>query len=66
MLAVGIVYHLRFMIGLRNQREEMRRDGLIHAESQYPVSLTLIVAALLLVIGVLAILSMMYDIGPFG
>jgi putative membrane protein len=66
MLAVGIVYHVRFMLGLRNQREQMRRDGLIHAESQYPVSLTFIVAVLLLVVGVFAILSMVYDIGPFG
>ena len=66
MLAVGIIYHVRFMIGLRNQREQMKRDGLIHAESEYPVSLTLMAAAFLLIIGVLAILSMVYDIGPFG
>ncbi len=58
MLAVGIVYHLKFMIGLRNEREQMKRDGLIHAESVFPVSLTLMVAVLLLVIGMLAILSM--------
>ena len=44
------VYHLRFMIGLRNEREQMKRDGLIQAESEYPVSMTLVVAALLLVI----------------
>ena len=66
MLAVGIVYHLKFMIGLRNEREQMKRDGLIHAESVFPVSLTLMVAVLLLVIGVLAIVSMVYNIGPFG
>lgn len=66
MLAVGIVYHLKFMVGLRNEREQMKRDGLIHAESVFPVSLTLMVAVLLLIIGVLAILSMVYDIGPFG
>ncbi len=66
MLAVGIVYHLRFMVGLRRQREQMKRDGLVHAESGFPASLTLMVAVLLLVIGVLAILSMVFDIGPFG
>lgn len=66
MLAVGIVYHLRFMLALRNQREQMKRDGLVHAESEFPVSLTLIVAVLLLIIGVLAILSMVFDVGPFG
>ena len=65
MLAAGIVFHVRYMLGLRNIREQMRRDGLIHAESQYPISLTLIVAALLLALGVVAISSMVYGIGPF-
>ena len=54
------------MIGLRRERELLKRDGLIHAESQFPVSLTLAVAILLLTIGVLAIASMVYDVGPFG
>jgi putative membrane protein len=65
MLVVGIGYHLIFMRGLRNEREAMRRDGLVHAESGYPVSLTLIVAVLLLGIGVMAIVSMALGIGPF-
>jgi putative membrane protein len=33
MLLLGIVYHLRFMAGLRNERQRMKADGLIHAES---------------------------------
>ena len=66
MLVVGIGYHIAFMVGLRKERERLKADGLIHAESQFPVSLTLMVAVLLLVIGVLAIVSMVYDIGPFG
>ena len=40
-------------------------EGLIHAESGYPVSFTLIVALLLLAIGVLAIVSMVFSVGPF-
>jgi putative membrane protein len=65
MLVLGIVYHVRFMLGLRHERKEMTRDGLIHGESQFPTSMTLIVALLLLVVGVFAILSMVFDIGPF-
>jgi putative membrane protein len=65
MLVVGIGYHIAFMMGLRREREQLKRDGLIHAESQFPVSLTLTVAILLLAIGVLAIVSMVYDVGPF-
>jgi len=43
----------------------MKADGLIHAESQFPVSMTLIVAVLLLLVGVLAIVSMLFSVGPF-
>jgi putative membrane protein len=66
MLIVGIGYHISYMMGLRKEREMLKADGLIHAESQFPVSLTLIVALLLLLTGFLAIVSMIYGIGPFG
>ena len=66
MLVLGIGYHVAFMLGLRRERERMSEEGLIHAESQFPPSLTLIVAVLLLVIGSLAILSMMFNAGPLG
>jgi putative membrane protein len=66
MLIVGIGYHVAFMTGLRRERERMKADGLIHAESGYPVSLTLMVALLLLVIGLFAIASMVFDLKPFG
>ena len=66
MLVVGIVYHVKFMIGLRKSVSRLKADGLIHAESVFPVSLTLMMAVLLLVIGVLAIVSMVFDVGPFG
>jgi putative membrane protein len=66
MLVVGIGYHAMFMRGLRKTREELKAEGLIHAESHFPVSLTLIVALLLLAIGVMAIVSMLFRSGPFG
>ena len=65
MLVVGIGYHVAFMLSLRRQREQMKMEGLVHAESPFPVSLTLIVALLLLAIGLLAIASMVFKAGPF-
>ena len=46
-------------------RAQMAADGLVHAESGFPISLTLIVALLLLGIGILAIVSMVFNVGPF-
>ena len=66
MLIVGIWYHIQYMLGLRGERERLTREHLIHGESAYPVSLTLIVAILLLLIGLFAILSMVFRAGPFG
>jgi putative membrane protein len=43
----------------------MRAEGLVHGESVFPVSLTLITALILLIIGVAAILSMAFHVGPF-
>jgi len=66
MLLIGIGYHVTFMLGLRRERAQMKADGLVHAESQFPVSLTLMVALLLLAIGFFAIASMVFGVGPFG
>ena len=65
MLVLGIGYQFAFMSELRHQREQMKLDGLIHAESHFPVSLTMIVAILLLAIGIMAIVSMVFRVGPF-
>jgi putative membrane protein len=51
MLVIGIWYHIQFMLGLRGERERLTAQRLIHGESAYPVSMTLIVAVLLLGIG---------------
>ncbi len=65
MLIIGIIYHVQFMLGLRHLRRSMKEEGLIHGESVFPASLTLITAIVLLIIGVAAILSMVYQVGPF-
>ena len=44
----------------------MKAEGLIHADSAFPASMTLMVSILLLGIGVMAVLSMTFHIGPFG
>jgi putative membrane protein len=66
MLIFGIIYHVQFMIGLRKLREAMRQEGLVHAESIFPASLTLITAGILTFIGVAAIVSVAFRTGPFG
>src|SRR5215468_10458917 len=60
MLLVGIGYDFAFMSGLRSLRTKMAAEGLIHAESQFPRSYTLIVAFLLLAIGILAVMSLAF------
>jgi putative membrane protein len=66
MLVVGIIYHVNFMYGLRYERKKMMTNGLIHGESHFPLSLTLVVAIFLLGIGITAIVSMIFQVGPFG
>jgi putative membrane protein len=66
MLVFGILYHVQFMLGLRETRKEMTAAGLIHGASRFPPSLTLIAALLLLALGIVAIVSMVFRVGPFG
>lgn len=66
MLVLGIVYHLHYMRQLRRERAAMVAEGLIHGDSPYPVSLTLLVATVLLLLGILAIISMTTQVSPFG
>ena len=66
MLIGGIFYHVQFMMHLRGQRAAMMADGLVLGESKFPLSLTLITACLLLLIGIFAIISMVFQVGPFG
>ena len=65
-LTVGIGYHLAFMRELRNERGHLAEEGLIRAQTHFPVSYTLIVAVLLLLLGVTAIADAVFHFGPFG
>ena len=64
-LAVGIVYHLVFMRQLRRERNELMAEGLVHGDSGFPASLSVIVAVLLLLVGLLAVTSIAFNFGPF-
>ena len=66
LLTLGIAYHVWFMLGLRRTRSQMQSEGLIHAESVFPLSVTLVTAIALLLTGLLAILSIGFNAGPFG
>lgn len=65
MTVVGIFYHVQFMLGLRRERQDMCAGGLVHAESGFPVSFTLLVAVLLLALGMSALTSLTFHVGPF-
>ena len=65
-LVLGIVYHVMFMSGLRKQREAMAGEGLIHAQSQFPPSMTLVAAVLLLLVGLAAIANMVFHVSLLG
>lgn len=65
MLAVGIVFHLQFMYGLRRLRRDMADDQLIHAQSGFPASYTLVVAILLLLLGIAVVANLSLHTGPF-
>ena len=65
MLILGIGYHGQFMYALRVGRKRLMREGLVHGESPFPASLTLITALILLGIGIAAMTSMIFHSGPF-
>jgi inner membrane protein YidH len=66
MVVAGIAFHVQFMLALRRERDQMTESGLIHGESRFPISFTLVVAILLMCLGVAAIASVSFRAGPFG
>jgi putative membrane protein len=64
LLLAGIVGHIRFMLELRSDYGRLVKEQLISKES-LPYSVTLAVALLLLLLGLLAIINMVTRAGPF-
>ena len=53
------------MTQLRQERTHLAQQ-LIHAESPYPFSLSLLTALVLLLLGVVALLGVSFGLGPLG
>jgi putative membrane protein len=65
MLLTGIVHHVWCTWTMRKLRSAMGDDALVHGESPFPPSMTLVTAQLLLVMGMVSFPSMILRIGPF-
>jgi uncharacterized membrane protein YidH (DUF202 family) len=66
MLIVGMVHHVQFMMELRRTRGDMKRQGLVHGDSRFPVSITFMVSLGLLLLGFAAIANMVFKVAVFG
>ena len=66
LLIGGIYRHVQFAIELRRRRAEMMGDHLVHGDSAYPVSMTLVTAVLLLALGLAAAASIVFDVSLLG
>lgn len=66
MLVVGLIYQIRFMTELRRTRYEMAIQNLIHGQSRFPVSFVSLSAIALLLVGVAAIATIVFNISVFG
>ena len=65
-LLLGTLYHYQYMTQLRRQRQEFIGRGYLPGTSSFPLSMSLVTAFLLLLVGLAAILSIMLRIGPFS
>ncbi|MCJ8158084.1 YidH family protein [Sphingomonas sp. LaA6.9] len=65
-LVGGIWRHVQFAREMRQHRELMIGQGLITGKRSYPVSVTLIVAIGLMLVGIAAILSIAFGFNMFG
>jgi uncharacterized membrane protein YidH (DUF202 family) len=63
LLVGGIFRQVQFALELRHRRRAMMGDHLLHGESAYPVSMTLVTAILLLLVGLLAVADVVFDVG---
>jgi putative membrane protein len=65
LLTLGIANHYRYMMSMRAQRDAFIAEGLLPPREDFPVSLTLITAFLLVLVGIGAGLSIIFRAGPF-
>src|SRR5262245_52642968 len=65
MLSLGIWRHVAFMLELRDERKIFVDRELIPGDDRFPVSITLVTATPLLLLGLVAIVGMAMRAGPF-
>jgi putative membrane protein len=66
LLVGGICYHVLYMLQLRNERTHLAEQQLIHAQSGYPYSLSPMTAVVLLILGIVAMVGVVFGAGPLG
>lgn len=66
LLIGGIVRHVQFATELRDRRNLMTQDGLLHGDSRFPISVTLVVALCLLALAVAAVLGIVFNLALLG
>lgn len=66
LLTLGILNHYQYMRSLRTQRQDFITEGLLPTKEMFPVSLALITAFLLALVGLLTGLSIILRAGPFS
>lgn len=57
LLILGLYFHISFMRSLRRERKRLIERSMMFSDLPYPVSLTTIIAVVLMVIGMVALLS---------
>jgi hypothetical protein len=65
-LVGGIVRHIEFANDLRRNRQNMIHESLLRGKSPFPVSITLLTALALLLVGVVAAVSIVFHLPLFG
>ena len=65
LLVLGLIFHISFMRSLRKERQLLVEESFLDEETPSPISLTTIVAVVLLVIGLLSLIRVFFRQGPF-
>lgn len=66
LLVGGIVRHVEFERELRGRRGKLINANLIHGDGRFPISTSLVAAIILLLIGLLAVIGIVFDFHAFG
>lgn len=66
LLIGGLVHHLQFANELRHTRSVMMGEKLVHGETRYPISISLLTAIGLLLVGLAAVGAIAFNVKLFG